>query len=449
MPERTAGAVVDAVTSEVTDRPDVERQRLAAVRRLAVLDTPPDGTFDRITAIAARLFSVPIAIVSVVDEHRIWFKSHHGLDVSEIDRTPGLCASAILSTELYVLTDALTDPIALSNPLVAGEFGLRFYAAAPLTTSDGFNLGTLCVIDHEPRDVTAEEMATLKDLAEVVVSQLELRLDARNVVADARLDQERAEGLAAALRSALLPGRMPKVPGLDIAATFRPTDEADVGGDFYDVFPISRRSWGIALGDVCGKGPRAAAISGAARYAVRAAGIEHASPSRVLEVLNDTLLLDAETADSRFCTIVYGHLRPHGASAFQLTIASGGHPLPLVLRAGGRIETLGDHGTLVGILRETSFRDRSTRLRIGDVVVFFTDGITEARTEVDLFGDTGIIDILKTCVGRSAAEIATTIDEAATTSGTSQRDDVAILVVKVTGPNDLIPNGGEAAASAR
>lgn len=433
--------MASAVTSDVTDLEDEERQRLAAVHRFAILDTPPDGTFDRITALAARLFSVPIAIVSVVDEHRIWFKSHHGLDATEIDRVPGLCASAILSTDPYVLPDASVDPVALANPLVAGEFGLRFYAAAPLTTSDGFNLGTLCVIDHETRDMTAEEMATLQDLADVVVSHLELRLDARNVVTDAQLrredarrDQRRAEGLAAALRSALLPGRMPKVPGLDIAATFRPTDEADIGGDFYDVFPISRRSWGIALGDVCGKGPRAAAISGAARYAVRAAGIEHASPSKVLDVLNDTMLLDVETADSRFCTIVYGHLRPHGDRAFQLTIASGGHPLPLVLRANGRIEALGEYGTLVGILRETSFRDQSTRLRIGDAVVFFTDGITEARMGPDLFGDSGIADILKTCAGRSAADIASVIDEAATTPGMPQRDDVAILVIKVTGP---------------
>jgi GAF domain-containing protein len=150
------------------------------VRRFEVLDTPPDGTFDRITALAARSFGVPIAIVSIVDTDRIWFKSRHGLpDVSEIGRDPGLCASAILSDEAWVIEDAKVDPRTLANPLVAGEFGLRFYAGSPLRTSDGHNLGTLCVIDKEPRELTEEQIRMLDDLAALVVDELELRLAAR------------------------------------------------------------------------------------------------------------------------------------------------------------------------------------------------------------------------------------------------------------------------------
>ncbi|MDP1777290.1 MAG: SUMF1/EgtB/PvdO family nonheme iron enzyme, partial [Brevundimonas sp.] len=139
-----------------------EALRLDAVRRYDILDTPPDGSFDRLAAIAARRFKTPIAIISIVDNDRIWFKSHHGLNVSEIDRAPGLCASAILSAETYVLTDAKLDPRSLANPLVAGEFGLRFYAAAPLITHDGFNLGTLCVIDFEPREPDEEPAHTVR-----------------------------------------------------------------------------------------------------------------------------------------------------------------------------------------------------------------------------------------------------------------------------------------------
>jgi eukaryotic-like serine/threonine-protein kinase len=120
-----------------------EALRLAALRRYDILDTPPDGSFDRIAAIAADLFSVPIAIVSLVDEDRIWFKSHHGLDVDQVDRSPGLCDSTILRSSPLILPDATADTHALANPLVAGEFGLRFYAGAPLRTHDGFNLGTL------------------------------------------------------------------------------------------------------------------------------------------------------------------------------------------------------------------------------------------------------------------------------------------------------------------
>ncbi len=154
----------------------LEAARLAAVRRYDILDSPPDGAFDRITALAARRLKVPIAIISIVDEDRIWFKSHHGLPVEQIDREPGLCASAIMGDAPYLIEDARNDPRSLANPLVAGDFGLRFYAAVPLATSDGHNLGTLCVIDKEPRPIDDEQIADLKDLAAIVMDQLELRL---------------------------------------------------------------------------------------------------------------------------------------------------------------------------------------------------------------------------------------------------------------------------------
>lgn len=167
--------------------PENELQRMAAVKRYDILDTPPDGAFDRLTAIAARLFNAPISIISIVDEDRIWFKSHHGLSATEIGRDPGLCASAILSNNPYILADALTDPRSLANPLVAGEFGLRFYVGVPLRTNDGYNLGTLCVIDKAPRPIEQKQIDDLKDLASVVMDQMELRLSARQAVSQANL----------------------------------------------------------------------------------------------------------------------------------------------------------------------------------------------------------------------------------------------------------------------
>ncbi|MBD2127914.1 ATP-binding protein [Microcoleus sp. ZQ-A2] len=158
-----------------------ETERLNALRRYEILDTPPDGAFDRITSIVARLFKVPIAIVSLVDSDRIWFKSHHGLEVQQIDRAPGLCASAIFSDDIYAITDAAKDLRSLTNPLVVGEMGLRFYAAAPLRTYDGHNLGTLCVIDKKLRSISSEEMSILRDLAAVVMDEIELRLAAQKV----------------------------------------------------------------------------------------------------------------------------------------------------------------------------------------------------------------------------------------------------------------------------
>ncbi len=156
-----------------------EIERIAVLKKYNILDTPPDGCFDRVTRLAATVLKVPIAIATIVDTDRIWFKSKYGIDINEIDREPGLCASAILSNELYIVEDAISDPRTLSNPLVAGEFGLRFYAAVPLQVRDGYNLGTLCIIDKKPRTISAEEKQILEDLAQILIDQLELRLEAR------------------------------------------------------------------------------------------------------------------------------------------------------------------------------------------------------------------------------------------------------------------------------
>lgn len=161
--------------------PENEAARMAAVEGYGILDTPADGAFDRITALAARLFDVPIAIVSIVDHDRIWFKSHHGTTVEQIDRDPGLCASAILQDEVWVVENAVEDLRTLANPLVTGDFGLEFYAGAPLTTREGHNLGTLCILDVKPRTMSPDDTANLRDLAGLVMQDLELRLESRKL----------------------------------------------------------------------------------------------------------------------------------------------------------------------------------------------------------------------------------------------------------------------------
>jgi hypothetical protein len=162
--------------------PSTEKDRMLAVARYRLPEAPVDGAFDRVTAIAARVFSVPVALVTIVDHDRIWFTSHHGLEIDHIDRHPGLCSSAILEDVPWVVEDARFDPRALANPLVADGFGLQFYAGVPLRTRDGHNLGTLCVLDFEPRLATEQELATLADLAAIVMSEMELRLESRRTV---------------------------------------------------------------------------------------------------------------------------------------------------------------------------------------------------------------------------------------------------------------------------
>ena len=169
-----------------------ESARIDAIRRYDVLDTPPDGSFDRVTALAAQLFDVPIALVTIVDHDRIWFKSRYGLDdVEQIDRDPGLCASAVLQDEPYVVEAARQDARTLANPLVSGKFGLQFYAAAPLRTTDGHRLGTLCILDREPRMFSPRQADLLQRLSEIVMDEMELRLSALTAV---RESQERATG---------------------------------------------------------------------------------------------------------------------------------------------------------------------------------------------------------------------------------------------------------------
>lgn len=190
----TAVSATESTSAGVDSAPDsqlVEASRIAAVRRYDILDTPPDGAFDRITKLAARLFDVPISIVSIVDSDRIWFKSHHGIDAQQVERSPGLCASAILHDDVYLITDATSDPRTLANPLVAGEAGFRFYAAQPLTTAEGHNLGTLCVIDHKPRLITTDEIELLQTLGGIVMDELELRRSARTLHT---IEAERSRG---------------------------------------------------------------------------------------------------------------------------------------------------------------------------------------------------------------------------------------------------------------
>ena len=148
---------------------------------------PAAQAFDRVAALAAKLFGVPMATVSIVDTDRVWFKASQGLaGVPQVTRDPGLCASVIAQGKPYVVSDARTDPRTTAHPLVTGDLGLQFYAAAPITTSDGHHLGTVAVMDTEPHQPTPQQVEMLADLAAVVMDDLELRLSAINALRNGR-----------------------------------------------------------------------------------------------------------------------------------------------------------------------------------------------------------------------------------------------------------------------
>ncbi|MBC8122090.1 MAG: GAF domain-containing sensor histidine kinase [Gemmatimonadaceae bacterium] len=164
------------------ESPTGESERLTALRRYNVLDSPPEPGFDRITALAARLFRVPVCTISLVDESRVWFKSKVGWSGDQVKRDESMCSLAVLQEKLLVIHDARHDGRFSCNPFVEAEPGIRFYAGAPLVTRDGYNLGTLCIVDTKPRDqFNEEEQRTLLDLAAMVIDELELRLSMQRI----------------------------------------------------------------------------------------------------------------------------------------------------------------------------------------------------------------------------------------------------------------------------
>jgi GAF domain-containing protein len=160
----------------VANIPANEPARLNALRSYEILDTAEEKEFDEITALAARQFKVPVAVISLVDENRQWFKSHYGLNACETSRDTAFCAHTILQNEMMIVEDATKDARFAFNPLVTDEPQIRFYAGQPLTTFDGYNIGTLCLIDTKPRTLNLQQKQFLKHLTERVSVMLELRL---------------------------------------------------------------------------------------------------------------------------------------------------------------------------------------------------------------------------------------------------------------------------------
>jgi sigma-B regulation protein RsbU (phosphoserine phosphatase) len=243
---------------------------------------------------------------------------------------------------------------------------------------------------------------------------------------DAEESEARARVLAAALQQSFIPPAPPDIAGLDVAGAYRPAGLGDqVGGDFYDVFETGRDDWALVVGDVCGKGPEAAAVTALARYTLRAAAMRTRRPKHVLATLNQALL---QQHAERFCTVVYARLR-NVRGRWQVTVSSGGHPLPVHLTATG-VAAVGRPGDLLGVLDEPLLHDVTFDLRPDEMLVFFTDGVIEARAGRDFYGDDRLVKLLTASPRATAAHTAAAIeaDVVAFQNG-FPRDDIAVVVV--------------------
>ncbi len=243
-----------------------------------------------------------------------------------------------------------------------------------------------------------------------------------------RMFRRRSE-VAEALQASLLPARLPGVPGLEFAPAYVGASQSqEISGDFYDVF---RRGdgWAIAIGDVCGKGQDAAAMTAAARHSIRALANVHSSPADVLAAANEVLL--AGDYDERFVTAKLAFVRQQGRG-LTVRLGSAGHPGPAVVRADGRVELLEGDGLPLGLFDDARPSRAELELDEGDLLFFYTDGVTEARSaELEFFEDR-LVDELAAVAGRSAAEAVRAVQELVTTFSRGElRDDVTILAVKV------------------
>lgn len=431
-----------APRARLVDIEDAEGQRLAVLAKYEILDTPPDGAFDRIAAMAARMLDTPLATVSIVDADRIWFKATHGLDgVEQIGRDPGLCASAIYQDDPYVVNDALTDPRTAENPLVHGELGIRFYAAAPIITKDGYRLGTVNVLDTKIREIAPADIATLEDLAGVVADQLELRLSALTTLRQERMmriqaewDASTIEAFASTLQRTLLPPTLPPIAGCELACHYHAASPRQVTGDFYDVFSLDDRRWAFFLGDVAGHGAIAATVASLSRYTLRAAALHTPDPAEGLAELNTALLLDPHHA--RFCTVLFGIAQSHPDGGIDITLANGGHPSSLLLRPDGdggtaveEISLVG--GMLVGALEDATFTMRKVHLSPGETLLLYTDGLTEARPGGEFFGEDGLFEYLATRTDLVAPHLISEITSLIAGFEPAPSDDVALLALSI------------------
>lgn len=262
------------------------------------------------------------------------------------------------------------------------------------------------------------------ELAEDLSRRAALALD------NARLYSERT-AISQALQRSLLPPELPRVPGVEVEVVYRAAGEGnEVGGDFYDLFPIREGCWGFAIGDVCGTGPEAAAVTGLARHALRLLAREGFGGPAVLERLNAAIL--DEGARSRFLTLLYGELWPREDGSAELRMVCAGHPLPLRLRPDGTVEPAAEPQPLLGVMDDLDLYEQSVTLDPGDVLLCVTDGVTERREGSRMLGDDGLADVLATCTGLTAGAVAARIQRAVERfAADAPSDDMAILAMRV------------------
>ena len=385
-----------------------EEARLSALEDLHLLDTASEERFDRVTRLARRLFDVPVALVTLLDRDRQWFKSADGFDVPETPRSMAVCDTTIRQSATFVVEDLAVDPRFADNPLVTGPKSLRFYAGHPLYAPGGQPVGALCLLDGRPRTFSASERDTLRDLAAYVQQELGVHEE---------YDR------AAQVQRGLLPRQVPTLRGYTIAGACTPARA--VGGDFFDWHPVDD-GIGFTVADVMGKG-FAGAIMMASVRAVLRSGWNLDSASSVLTSAQQVMEGDL-TETGTFVTLFHGRLCPDDG---LVSYADAGHGLTLVLRADGDVERPTSTGMPLGAWPDSTWEEGELRLEPGDLLVSVSDGV------LDLYDGTlasldRVADLVRDCVDAQEA-----VDRiVALARGHELVDDVTVLAVRRSDEGD-------------
>ncbi|MFW6092811.1 MAG: SpoIIE family protein phosphatase [Pseudomonadota bacterium] len=432
--------------------PDNEQARIAALREYEILDTLPEPAYDDITRIAAQVCGAPVALVSLVDADRQWYKARWGTELRETPRTVAFCAHAIADpTRVMVVEDASRDPRFADNPLVTGEPGIRFYAGAPLVTEAGHALGTLCVIDREPRRLSDAQLESLRALARQVVAQLELRrslaeverssvrLEERNrqvvrscdelaamcrLLEDQAAVMERDLNRAEVIQRSLLPHEVPRLEGACLHSLYRPG--RNIGGDLFDLAVVDDRYLVLVMADAAGHGVSAAMISMLFKNRLQTTSGEGRPyrPCEALSRLNQAMQHD-KPAPGVFVTAVYCVYDMHTR---HLLVGSAGHPPVIRVRADGTTARISATGPALGLYADAEFGEHGVELQQGDRILLYTDGLfdgVEEEVTPELVGERlGGISCSTNTLGRLLQSISQPQEP-------EDRDDVSMVLLAV------------------
>ncbi len=406
-----------------------ERDRLERVLSLLASGAPSADLDELARTVAAATAAIAGArLACVVLPERLTRPVVGGPDaewLGDIDATRlAVLAPALDGQLVHVADTADLDPAAAAHQRLVTLDGRELRSLLALPIGEGTPIGAVLIAHHRARAFSPRQVALAKGLMRHLAQLL--------VMGDAVAEQTR---IATALQQTLLPPVLPAIPGVDLAARYRPSGSGNlVGGDFYDIFFDPAGEWYVLLGDSSGIGPEAAGLAGIARYTARALADQSPSPTEVLDQMNLAVLRAA--SEGRFCTAVLARCRLELAHPARLRVelGSAGHPPAWVLRSSGEAApATSATGTILGIMADAPVGEANLELGAGDALVFYTDGIIEARDgRGEPFGEARALATLAGAAGRSAEGIARRLERAVLDHRAPQdRDDMAIVVVRL------------------